>query len=242
MPNVSGSGVASGAVYFRQGRIPEAEQEWLSVISSGNRNARAYLGLARIGRALSLRRQSKALIDQARELNPLDPDIELSWNLTLPLSGRIRRLESYLESAKATADDRDESQRYLDYLKMHNQSQGTCHLINPPANAETRRPLAHRRRTPARLWAGGEPQRPQSHAHARYRRERHSRQSQSGTKSRLPARKGKNVCIMGGAGIIASFLDENEIDELIINVIPTLIGEGIPLIAPRHRTVPPKLI
>jgi len=48
--------------------------------------------------------------------------------------------------------------------------------------------------------------------------------------------------MMGGAGIIASFLDEREIDEFIIHVIPTFIGEGIPLIAPRHRTVPLKLL
>ena len=32
------------------------------------------------------------------------------------------------------------------------------------------------------------------------------------------------------------------IDEFIIHVIPTFIGEGIPLIAPRHRTVPLKLL
>ena len=48
--------------------------------------------------------------------------------------------------------------------------------------------------------------------------------------------------MMGGAGIIASFLDEQEIDEFMIHVIPTLIGEGIPLIAPRHRSVPLTLI
>src|SRR6266851_9267042 len=59
---------------------------------------------------------------------------------------------------------------------------------------------------------------------------------------RLRSQKGKNIWMMGGAGIIASFLDENEIDEFIIHVIPTLIGEGIPLIAPRNRTVPLKLI
>jgi len=56
--------------------------------------------------------------------------------------------------------------------------------------------------------------------------------------TRLRTEKGKNIWIMGGAGIIASFLDEDEIDEFIIHVIPTFIGEGIPLIAPRHRTVP----
>ena len=47
---------------------------------------------------------------------------------------------------------------------------------------------------------------------------------------------------MGGGGIIASFLDEGEMDEFMINVIPTFIGEGIPLIAPDRRAVPLNLI
>jgi dihydrofolate reductase len=60
--------------------------------------------------------------------------------------------------------------------------------------------------------------------------------------TRLRKAKGKDIWMMGGGGIIASFLDEGEIDEFIIHVIPTFIGEGIPLIAPRHRTVPLTLI
>ena len=60
--------------------------------------------------------------------------------------------------------------------------------------------------------------------------------------TRLREKKGKDIWMMGGAGIIASFLDEGEINEFIIHVIPTFIGEGIPLIAPRHRTVPLTLI
>jgi dihydrofolate reductase len=59
---------------------------------------------------------------------------------------------------------------------------------------------------------------------------------------RLRAQKGKNIWLMGGGGIIGSFLDEGEIDEFIISVIPTFIGEGIPLIAPKRRTVPLKLL
>jgi riboflavin biosynthesis pyrimidine reductase len=35
-----------------------------------------------------------------------------------------------------------------------------------------------------------------------------------------------------------AFLDEGEIDEFMIHVIPKFIGEGIPLIAPGRRTVP----
>ena len=60
--------------------------------------------------------------------------------------------------------------------------------------------------------------------------------------TRLREKKGKNIWMMGGAGIIASFLDAGEIDEFMIHVIPTFIGEGIPLMSAAHRTVSLKLI
>ena len=60
--------------------------------------------------------------------------------------------------------------------------------------------------------------------------------------TRLREKKGKDIWMMGGAGIIASFLDAGELDEFMIHVIPKFIGEGIPLIAPARRTVPLKLI
>jgi dihydrofolate reductase len=60
--------------------------------------------------------------------------------------------------------------------------------------------------------------------------------------TRLRKKAGKDIWMMGGAGIIASFLDEGEIDEFMIHVIPTFIGEGIPLIAPGRRTVRLKLL
>src|SRR5258706_10961968 len=58
---------------------------------------------------------------------------------------------------------------------------------------------------------------------------------------RLRATPGKHIWMMGGGELIASFLDANEIDEFDIRVIPTFIGEGIPLIAPRYRDVPLRL-
>ena len=60
--------------------------------------------------------------------------------------------------------------------------------------------------------------------------------------SRLRKQAGKDIWMMGGAGIIASFLDAGEIDEFMIHVIPTFIGEGIPLIAPGRRNVPLRLL
>jgi dihydrofolate reductase len=58
---------------------------------------------------------------------------------------------------------------------------------------------------------------------------------------RLRATPGKHIWMMGGGGLIASFLDAGEIDEFDIHVIPVMIGEGIPLVAPRHRDVPLRL-
>ncbi len=59
---------------------------------------------------------------------------------------------------------------------------------------------------------------------------------------RLRLQPGKDIWMMGGGGIIASFLDENEIDEFVIHVVPIFIGEGIPLIEAHHRAVPLKLL
>ena len=54
---------------------------------------------------------------------------------------------------------------------------------------------------------------------------------------RLREQPGKDIWLMGGGEIIASFLDEDAIDEFVISVVPVFIGDGIPLIAPRHRHV-----
>src|SRR5215470_15162919 len=60
--------------------------------------------------------------------------------------------------------------------------------------------------------------------------------------SRLRAQPGKDIWLMGGGEIIASFLDEQAIDEFVISVAPVFIGEGIPLIARGHRHVPLELL
>lgn len=40
---------------------------------------------------------------------------------------------------------------------------------------------------------------------------------------------GKNIWLMGGGVLIRDFLKEDLVDELYLGVVPTLIGEGIPL-------------
>jgi dihydrofolate reductase len=60
----------------------------------------------------------------------------------------------------------------------------------------------------------------------------------AGFAERLRAEKGKHIWLVGGAEAIGAFLDAGAVDELVLHVIPHLIGEGIPLISPRHRDVP----
>ncbi|HEY3839019.1 MAG TPA: dihydrofolate reductase family protein [Bryobacteraceae bacterium] len=54
---------------------------------------------------------------------------------------------------------------------------------------------------------------------------------------RLRRTRGKHIWLVGGGEVIGAFLDAGEVDEFSIHVIPVLIGEGIPLIQPRHRHV-----
>jgi dihydrofolate reductase len=54
--------------------------------------------------------------------------------------------------------------------------------------------------------------------------------------------EGKDIWLVGGAEIVAAFLDAGQVDEFIIHVIPVIIGEGIPLVAPRHRHLALKLL
>jgi dihydrofolate reductase len=52
---------------------------------------------------------------------------------------------------------------------------------------------------------------------------------------RLREQPGKDIWLMGGGELIADFLDARAIDEFVISVVPVFIGDGIPLIARRHR-------
>lgn len=59
---------------------------------------------------------------------------------------------------------------------------------------------------------------------------------------RLREQPGKNIWLMGGGELIAAFLDAQAIDEFVVSVVPVFIGDGIPLIARRHRHVPLELL
>jgi tetratricopeptide (TPR) repeat protein len=124
--------VARAEVWFRQGRITDAEAEWVQVINAGFPEARAYLGLARVRGALAMYKTEKAMITKAHQLDPDDPDIQEAWANTLSRAERIQYLE-----AKLAGDnnwDLEEKQgvgSYLAYLKERaKQSASSCRLVS----------------------------------------------------------------------------------------------------------------
>ena len=131
--------VALGEVYFRQGKIADAEKEWVKVINSGHADARAYLGLARVREAISLHKQAKVMIDKAHELDPNDPDVQRFWVETLSLTARIENLEGYLSKKNDEDEDtRTRWRRELDYLKARQKDPNrNCHLTGTTTATET---------------------------------------------------------------------------------------------------------
>lgn len=49
---------------------------------------------------------------------------------------------------------------------------------------------------------------------------------------KIRARAGKDIWMMGGGELTRVFLEDDLIDELYLGIVPTLIGEGIPLFPP----------
>ena len=59
---------------------------------------------------------------------------------------------------------------------------------------------------------------------------------------KLRTEPGRDVWLVGGAELFGAVLDAQQLDALILHVMPILIGKGIPLFAPRHRDVPLHLL
>jgi tetratricopeptide (TPR) repeat protein len=138
-PTYPASRVALAEVYFRQGKITEAEREFVGLINSGTGTARAYLGEARISRALSFYKQSKILIDKARELDPADPDIEEFWSSTLASSGHIKVLH-VSASGQAAGDDKDQrepDERLKRAATEEERSAHSCRLASSVSSMQT---------------------------------------------------------------------------------------------------------
>jgi len=131
--------VAHAEVLFRQGKIEDAEREWANVINSGHPEARAYLGLARVRRAIAMYKAAETFVKKAHDLDPEDPDITERWISTLPRSERIGYLEETLASENNwDAERRSATAQYLEYLKERSKRKvSPCRLVSTTRATET---------------------------------------------------------------------------------------------------------
>jgi hypothetical protein len=131
--------VALGELYFRQGKIHDAEAEWVKVINSGRQDARAYFGIARVRWAIAMYKSGWTMVDKAHTLDPSDPEIQEAWTEKLSRAERIKFLEQYLAGDNnEDADSRLAMQHYLEYLRARAKDpRGACHLVSKVTSTET---------------------------------------------------------------------------------------------------------
>jgi predicted aspartyl protease len=131
--------VALGEVYFRQGKIPEAEKDWVDVINSRYQVARAYLDLARMRRSIMMNKSAKALIEKAHELDPDDPEIVRAWVGTLGHSERIAYYEKKVaDESNPGSEGHGNAEAYLAHLKEQEKRHGrSCRLVSKVADTTT---------------------------------------------------------------------------------------------------------
>lgn len=135
--------VAMGEVYFRQGKMGEAEREFLQGVNTQHPDARACLGLVRLYNASSLYAHARKMLEQAHQLDSDDPDIQKEWMTTLKRPERIHYLETYLAGQSDDRETREAFARYLNLLKeVEKQSGKTCRIAGKVQPTETElRPL-----------------------------------------------------------------------------------------------------
>jgi tetratricopeptide (TPR) repeat protein len=131
--------VAQGEVYFREGKLSEAEKLFLTPLLACNLDARAYLGLTRLYRATLNFKIARKYIEQAYKLDPGDPDIRRLYMTTLSGAERIEFLKQYL--AGLTDDDaetRTNMERELAMLEQRDsQSANDCRLMTKVSETHT---------------------------------------------------------------------------------------------------------
>jgi tetratricopeptide (TPR) repeat protein len=124
--------VVQAELFFRRGRIPEAEKILVDIINAHLPNAHAYLDLADLSVAVAMNARAYRLIGRAHELDPDDPDVQKFWMNMLSRAERIKLLEAYL--AQQTYDDaetRQALQENLGFLKAKQANgRGSCRLAS----------------------------------------------------------------------------------------------------------------
>jgi tetratricopeptide (TPR) repeat protein len=137
---------ATAEVYFRQGKIAEAQQIVVPLIKSQTGGARTYLALAKIYHVTGNYKSAQGLLEAAHKMDPKDPDIEGARIWSLTREERLQNLKKRLE--EGDFDDNEEQAditRMIAVLEDRQKNQNrTCRLVSKVTKTEARlSPLLH---------------------------------------------------------------------------------------------------
>jgi tetratricopeptide (TPR) repeat protein len=132
--------VALGEVYYRQGKLAEAEELFYKPLRKCDLDARAYLGLMHVHWITLNFKRAKDDIDQAYKLEPGDPDIRRAYLRTLSGAERVQFLKDYLAGvSNDDAETRLDLERELTMLENESEAQAhNCRMVTNVAKTETR--------------------------------------------------------------------------------------------------------
>jgi len=139
-PNAAALRAAMGDVQFRRGEIRDAEISYLKALELDHSQVWAYLGLSQLYDAYSLHRQAYLRLQQAHQLAPNDPEVQLDWLDQLPRKERVGALERYLAGPHPdNAEETKSLQHYLDDLKANlNKPPHACKLVSKGEQTDIR--------------------------------------------------------------------------------------------------------
>jgi tetratricopeptide (TPR) repeat protein len=132
---------ALGEVHIRQGKLHEAETDFLAALKVNQADARSYLGLARLYQATYNFKRAKMAIDKAQSLDPTDPDIGWLWVETRSRLEQVKALEDNIAS-QSNYYSRAEKAGFKHRLTVMRDEiehpERTCQVANRPDSAEMR--------------------------------------------------------------------------------------------------------
>jgi len=132
---------ALGEVHIRQGKLHEAETDFLAALKVNQADARSYLGLARLYQSTYNFKKAKVAIDRAHSLDPTDPDIVGLWVETRSRLEQVKALEENIAS-QSNYYSRAEKAGFKHRLTVMRDEiehpERTCQVASRPDSAEMR--------------------------------------------------------------------------------------------------------
>lgn len=133
-PKNSWALTALGEVQWREGKVEDAVHGVYSTRSADPCNPQIHADLATIYRMGGLYGSANREIGIARQLDPIDDDIESDWILLQPRAVQLSELTRYLDQASFLSDDERKS-LIKRKERLSQPAASGCHLVTPVASA-----------------------------------------------------------------------------------------------------------